>query len=68
MRQQRFSAFGIRTLFLLLLSASVPMAAQSSAREANDQDPSLADTVKQLQQQVQELRSVVADLRSDSER
>ena len=68
MRQQRFSAFGISTLFLLLLSASVPMAAQSSAREANDQDPSLADTVKQLQQQVQELRSVVADLRSESER
>lgn len=34
----------------------------------NLQDPSLAETVKQLQDQVKELRSVVADLRSESER
>ena len=68
MRQQRFSAFGISTLFLLVVSASVPIAAQSSVPEANDRDPSLAETVKQLQQELRELRSVVADLRSESER
>jgi hypothetical protein len=67
MRQQRFSAFGTRTLVLLVLSASVPLAAQSSAPEVSGPDPSLAETVKQLQQEVRELRSVVADLRSESE-
>jgi len=63
-------ALCVRFGWIVLVAATfVPGAlAQESSSATAAPDPSLADSVKQLQQQVSELRSIVSDLRSQSER
>src|SRR5579864_7737793 len=60
----------ITLVFLLIVSfASERSMAQSPASDGKTmQDAALAETVKQLQEQVKELRSIVLDLRTESER
>ena len=60
----------VRFAWMFLATASVVpvLFAQEPLSTTTSQDPSLADSVKQLQQQVSELRSIVSDLRSQSER
>ena len=60
----------ITLVFLLIVSfASERSVAQSPASDGKTtQDAALAETVKQLQDQVKELRSIVLDLRTESER
>ena len=53
-------------VFLLRLVAPLSVAQQSGPANP-PADASLGDTIKQLQQQVNELRSVVADLRTESQ-
>src|SRR6201984_160129 len=60
----------VTLVFLLIVSFAVaPSMAQSTASDGKTtQDAALAETVKQLQEQVKELRSIVLDLRTESER
>lgn len=59
-------------ILILLFAASLgsqPCEAQTPVPDdKGTQDPSLAETVKQLQDQVKELRSIVLELRTESER
>ena len=67
MLQLRFSAFRISVPILVALLGSQAAAAQA-AGQSTAQDPALVDAVRQLQQEVQELKSVVSDLRTESDR
>ena len=59
----------ITLAFLLMVSYATPGIAQTPAPDRKPtQDAVLAETVKQLQEQVNELRSIVLDLRTESER
>jgi hypothetical protein len=65
--QRQFTSLAL--LFLLATLGPRLCRAQTASTNPKDvADPSLADTVKQLQEQIRELRSVVTDLRSESER
>jgi hypothetical protein len=55
-------------MFLVATTFVPGVLAQKSPSATAVPDPSLADSVKQLQQQVSELRAIVSDLRSQSER
>ena len=60
----------VTLVFLLIVSFAVaPSMAQTPASDGKSaQDAALAETVRQLQEQVKELRSIVLDLRTESER
>ena len=62
--------FASLALYLLLATLGPRLCrAQTASTDPKDvPDPSLAETVKQLQEQIRELRAVVNDLRSESER
>lgn len=68
MRLKRPRSVRFGGIFLVSAILVVRAIAQEPSSASSGPDPSLADSVKQLQQQVEELRSIVSDLRSQSER
>lgn len=66
---ERSFAYITLAFLLIVVYTSTPGMAQNPASDAKTtQDAVLAETVKQLQDQVKELRSIVLDLRTESER
>ncbi len=66
---ERPFAYITLAFLLIVFYTSTPGMAQTPASDSKPtQDAVLAETVKQLQDQVKELRSIVLDLRTESER